>query len=229
MDDLFPFRLVDLTHPLHPGIPAWGGRCGFELETVSDYGDADSAGFRIQRFGGWAGVGTHLDAPAHGVPSGRDSAGLPLESLTAPCVVVDVSEKAHDRYEVSRVDLEGFESRCGAIPPGSLVFIRTGWERFWNEPERFWNGGIFPSVSSTAAEFLLKRDVNGLGVDTLSPDSSGGNYPVHRLFLGAGKCLVENAAHLDLLPPTGAYVMALPLPVVGGTESPVRLVGLVRK
>jgi kynurenine formamidase len=143
--------------------------------------------------------------------------------------VVDVSEKVHERYEVSVQDLEAFEKRQGVIPAGSFVFIRTGWGRFWNDPDRYWNGGVFPFLSLDAAELLLSRDVNGLGVDTLSPDLAGGDFPTHRKFLGRGKYLVENAAGLALLPPKGAYVLALPLPIVGAVESPVRLVGLVRK
>ncbi len=199
------------------------------METVSDYGEKDSAGFRVQRYASLAGVGTHLDSPAHGNDQGRDTAGLSLERLACPCVVVDVSDQCHDRYEVSVLDLEAFEAREGVLSPGSFVFIRTGWERFWNDPDRYWNDGVFPFLSPDAVEFLLKRDVSGLGVDTLSPDLAEGAFPAHRKFLGQGKFLVENAAGLSLLPPKGAYVLALPLPVVGGVESPIRLVGLIKK
>jgi hypothetical protein len=44
--------------------------------------------------------------------------------------------------------------------------------------------------------------------------------------LGAGKILIENVANLDAMNPTGDFLMALPLKIKHGTESPVRLVGL---
>lgn len=38
------FLAVDLTHPLHEGIPTWSGGCGFRLEVKLDY----PQGVRVQ-------------------------------------------------------------------------------------------------------------------------------------------------------------------------------------
>ena len=69
----------------------------------------------------------------------------------------------------------------------------------------------------------------GIGVDTLSPDTGKQGFPVHDIFLGAGKYLVENIANSESLPNVGAHILVLPLKIQGGTEAPVRLVGLVEK
>ena len=37
----------------------------------------------------------------------------------------------------------------------------------------------------------------------------------------------ENVANLDRLPATGAYVIALPMKIEGGSGGPLRIVGLV--
>lgn len=220
--------LVDLTHTLDPATPSWNGSCGFRHEIKLDYPDcATEVKFRVQQITMHAGIGTHIDAPAHCIPGGMTVDELPLTQLIVPCVVIDVSREAHERYSLSIADVEAFERTYGVIKPGTLVLVRTGWERFWLEPERYRNQHLFPSVSGQAAEMLLERGVVGLGIDTLSPDRPEDGYPVHAAFLGAGKCIIENVAHSVSLPPVGSHILALPIKTKGGTEAPIRLVGFI--
>ena len=86
---------------------------------------------------------------------------------------------------------------------------------------------MFPSVTGEAAEFLLKRNVSGLGIDTLSADRKREGFPVHRSFLGAGKYLVENVANSASLPPTGFYAETITIKVEDATEVPIRLIALI--
>jgi len=105
--------------------------------------------------------------------------------------------------------------------------VYTGWSAFWNNPLKYHNNHAFPSVSIEAAEFLMHRGVFALGIDTLSADRPDNGFLVHKCFLGTGRILIENVAHLDQMPPYGAFIMALPLKIKNGTESPIRLVGLL--
>jgi kynurenine formamidase len=105
------------------------------------------------------------------------------------------------------------------------VIVRTGWERFWEKPTEYRNNHIFPSISGQSAEFLLRRGIQGLGVDTLSPDRRDSCYPVHKLLLGEGLYIIENIANSYLLPPKGAYSFAAALKTQDGAEAPIRFVG----
>jgi kynurenine formamidase len=105
--------------------------------------------------------------------------------------------------------------------------------RFWSTPEAYRNVDareqmLFPAFSAKSGELLLKRGIVGLGIDTLSSDCLDQEYPIHQLFLGAGKYILENVANLGAMPPKGGYVIALPIRVAGGAEAPVRMVGLVK-
>lgn len=220
-------KCIDLTHALSSHIPTWSGCCGFETTTVLDYHECTSlTKFRVQTLSMNAGIGTHLDAPVHCVHGGRTVADLTLSELYVPAVVIDVSAQAHADYKVSVADILTFEEQWGIIPAGSLVIIFTGWGRLWSEPEKYRNNYQFPTVSQEAAQFLLDRGVVGLGIDTLSPDNDK-EFPVHQLFLGYDKYLIENVAHADQLPPVGAHVITLPLKIEGGTESPVRMIAFL--
>jgi kynurenine formamidase len=224
----FPFRFVDLTHTLDADSPTWGGECGFQHFITLDYSDCDSdVKFLVQNIKMNAGVGTHMDAPAHCTPGGATIDQLTLEQLIAPCYVIDVSDHADDRYQVSPDDLELFEKNHGIINGDSIVLIQTGWEKYWHDPDQYRNKYNFPTVSKEAAEILLKKGVIGIGIDTLSPDRPENGFPVHDLFLSSGKIIIENAAHLSEMPPVGAFIFALPLKTRGTTESAIRLIGII--
>ncbi len=181
-----------------------------------------------------AGIGTHMDAPSHCIPHGKSIADIPLQMLFVTACVIDVSAKCHADYEVGLEDVRKYEKDYGTIPKNSLVIAYTGWCRFWKDPEAYRNADAsgqmrFPAFSSQAVEFLLKRDIAGIAIDTLSPDCSDEDFTVHKLILGAGKYIIENIANAFQMPPLGGYAIALPLLVEEATEAPVRILGLIPK
>lgn len=221
-------KYIDLTHTLCSSIPNWSGNCGFQHKIISDYSDsASEVKFRVQSIEMSAGIGTHMDAPLHCFPGSKDIASLALEKLIAPCVKLDVSAKAHASYQLSADDIMEFENHHGIIEEDSFVIIRTGWDQFWDHPEKYRNELQFPGISSQAAKLLLTRNIAGIGIDTLSPDGSTDGFPVHQAILGAGKYIIENVANSHLLPAMGAYTIALPLKIQDATESPIRLIAIL--
>lgn len=226
--DLSHFTFIDLTHSLSPTIPQWGENCGFQHKTECDYTDCDTdVKFRVQKFEMSAGIGTHMDAPAHCIPGGLTIADIPLEKLITPCVVIDISEKANERYSLSRKDIIDFENKYGIIPANTFVIIYTGWGKLWNQPIKYRNNLVFPSVSKEAAELFIERNITGLGIDTLSPDRAEDGFPVHQLLLNSGKYIIENVANCNNLPCVGAFIIALPIKIKDATEAPIRLVGMI--
>lgn len=97
----FPYQLIELTHTLDENAPAWEEHCGFSSSIILDYADCTSEPpFRVQHLTMPAGMGTHMDAPAHCCPDGLSIEQIPLSQLVAPCVVIDVSHKADEFYSV---------------------------------------------------------------------------------------------------------------------------------
>ena len=226
----FLYRLVDLTHTLESTIPAWNGKCGFHHDLHMDYSDCSGeVQFRVMKLKMHAGIGTHMDAPSHCIPGGRCIHNFDINELILPCVVIDISDKCHERCSLSTQDIADFESKHGAIAGASCVMIKTGWSKWWSEPSKYHNNYVFPSVSSEAAQTLLMKGIAALGIDTLSPDRPEDGFPTHKILLGAEKIILENIANLDHMPPTGGLVMILPMNIKNGTEAPVRLVGLLKK
>ncbi|KTD74849.1 metal-dependent hydrolase [Legionella waltersii] len=225
---IFPYQLIELTHTLDENSPAWEETCGFSSSIVLDYADSTSeTPFRVQSLSMPAGMGTHMDAPAHCCPDGLSIDQIPLDQLVSPCVVIDVSTKAHALYNVTPQDIADFEKTHGLIQPDSFVIMKTGWSRFWGNPLQYRNNHNFPSVSAETATLLVSRGIVGLGIDTLSPDRPDDDYPVHRILLNSGRYIVENIANSEQLPSIGSFVMAFPLKIKQATEAPMRLIGLL--
>jgi kynurenine formamidase len=218
-------QYIDLTHALSPDIPSWDGDCCFHLHAAVDYKDCKAPNiFRVQEIRAKAGAGTHIDAPAHCFPGATTIDGLQLPDLLTDCVVISIDDVADERYLVMPDIIAAFEKEHGNIPPNAFVIFYTGWDKYWHTPEKYRNDLRFPSVHEDTAKVLLQRNISGIGIDTLSPDARGEDFPVHRLILGAGKYIVENVANAKNVPPTGAKVMVLPMKIKDGTEAPVRLV-----
>jgi kynurenine formamidase len=222
------YKIIDLTHTLSSDIPSWDGSCGFEIAIATDYSDCTTLDlFRIQKINMKAGMGTHMDAPAHCFPDSETIDAIPLEQLIVDCVVIDVSNKADEKYQITPLDIEVFEKDYGDIKSNTFVIFYTGWDSRWGNTEMYINDHKFPSIHEDTAKVLLKRGVSGVGIDTLSADTGTDGFPVHRAILGTHKYLVENVANAKSLPPTGFKVGIFPIKIGGGTEAPIRLVGFV--
>ena len=157
--------------------------------------------------------------------------------LTA--VVIDVTRGAavDPDYRLSVADLRAWEKVHGTIPGGAIVLLRTGWSKRWPDRRRYFGDDTpgdasklhFPSYGEAAAGLLVReRRVGALGVDTASIDyGPSTTFPVHRLTAAANVPGLENLTDLASVPETGAWIVALPMKIAGGSGGPLRAVALV--
>ncbi|MDH3672247.1 MAG: cyclase family protein [Gammaproteobacteria bacterium] len=124
---------------------------------------------------------------------------------------------------LTAADIDQWEAKHGKVPAGSLVILNTGWHKRFANPKRYVNidaGKVmhFPGYGPDSARLLVKRDVVGIGVDTLSLDyGPSKTFATQVVMLKANKYQVENLANLDALPPTGVSVIVGVLPVKAGS------------
>jgi kynurenine formamidase len=183
--------------------------------------------------------GTHLDAPIHFAEGAWTVDEIPVQRLIAPAVVIDVSPQAEadPDYRLTVEDVRAWEAEHGEVPAGAAVLLRTGWPRYWPDAKAYLGDDTpgdasnlhFPSYGVEAARLLIEeRGVGLLGVDTASIDHGPSpDFPVHRLAGAANVPGLENLASLDSVPPTGAWLVALPMKIGDGSGGPVRVVALV--
>ncbi len=237
--DLARVRLVDLTHAFGGDTLYWPtSPSAFELKTL--HRGPSEAGYFYSAYSFCAPEhgGTHLDAPVHFSEGRRAADAVPLEQLIAPAVVIDVSPRtaADALYRLTREDVLAWEKRNGRIEPGTIVLLRTAWGKRWPDRKSYFGQDAagdgsklrFPSYGVEAVRLLLERKIAALGVDTASIDyGPSADFAVHVLVNGADVPAFENVANLDALPERGAFVIALPMKIAGGSGGPLRIVALV--
>lgn len=238
--DLKQVRVVDLSHAYNEDTIYWPtSPSEFELEVLHDGPTDGGYYYRANRFRTPEHGGTHLDAPVHFAKGARDAAGIPVEQLMGPAVVIDVTDEASEDadYRLTRERVQAFEDEHGLVPPDAIVLLRTGWSRYWPDKKKYLGDDTpgdasnlhFPSYGEDAARYLVEeRGAAVLGVDTASLDyGQSQDFMVHRVAGKANVAGLENLTNLDELPPTGARVIALPMKIAGGSGGPVRAVAFV--
>ncbi len=225
----FPFRVVDLSHPLQPAMPAWPGDPPL---TVTPAARLDREGFYLNCLALGEHTGTHAGAPAHYLEGGLTMAAFTGHDLIAPLFTISVP--LQDDALLEPADVAAWEARFGPLPSGCAVAVATGWSRYWPDKERYLgraaDGSLhFPGISPAAMAVIAgTRRARIVGID--SPGLDGGlsvDYAAGKLLARHGGLHLENLTALGELPPRGAWIMAGALPLAGGSGSPARVFALV--
>ena len=227
-------KLVDMTYPFSHETLHWPTAKGFQLETVNEGRTPQGYWYSSYNYSGSEHVGTHLDAPFHFAEGKWTTEQIPLAQTIGPGVIIDVRNKADaDRdYLLQPGDIVAWEKRHGRIPKQAIVLMYVGWGKYWGDRKRYFGtdepGDVtnlhFPGFSKEAAEFLIKRGVNAVGLDTPSIDHGPSkDFIAHQIFGGANIPIFENVAALDRLPAKGATIYALPMKIKGGSGGPLRI------
>jgi kynurenine formamidase len=234
-------ELVDLTHPFDASTIYWPTEEGFVLEGPPGGMTEGGYYYEAHRFRAAEHGGTHLDAPIHFHAGGETVDEIPLEQLVAPGVAIDVQAACledHD-HEVGVADLQAWEAQNGEIPRGGIVLLYTGTSRYWPDRAAYLGTAArgqealtalhFPGLGADAARWLIaERAIVAVGIDTASIDHGPSRrFETHQTLFASNVPAFENVASLELLPPRGFRVAALPMKIGGGSGAPLRIVAFV--
>jgi len=200
-------------------------------------------------------IGTHIDALCHAwyddaLYNGFPGSGTRSTSGATRCgtdkmgpvvgrgVLLDVASvhggPLPDGVAIRPRDLEQAMKRAGVgIGNGDIVLIRTGWAEHQGRADNVSFDGE-PGLDIDSAVWLAEREIAALGADNFAveviPFAQGTVFPVHqRLIRDFGIPLMEGLL-LHELATTGCHeflFVASPLPVVGGTGSPINPIAIL--
>ena len=184
---------------------------------------------------------THVDAPWHynsriGGERAEAIDELPLDWFLGPGVVLDMAAK-EEGEKIDVADVEAELERIGhQLGERDIVLVRTGRDRFVEEPEYM---ALGPGVTVAATLWLYERGVRVMGIDAwgwdgplhlqaqeaLERDEPGIFWAAHQADIPYSQ--IERLVNLGELPPTGFQVACFPLKLMGAGAAPARVVGIV--
>ena len=211
-------RLIDLSHVLELGMPAYPGLPVPQFGTHFTHEESAARGtyapgttFQIATYAIPGNTGTYMDAPFHRHPALPDLAGLPLDMLAdLPGLVVTAVQEGP----------VGPKAFAGRDLRGKAVLVRTDWAMRWGGADYFRSGPFLPAATCRA---LVEAGAALVGIDCANIDDMGDPVrPAHTILLQAGIPIVEHLCALDQVPEADFRFFAVPPAIRGGTSFPVR-------
>ncbi|HRG92561.1 MAG TPA: cyclase family protein, partial [Chitinophagaceae bacterium] len=123
----------------------------------------------------------------------------------------------------------------GQIPNDIILIFKTGFGRYYPDAQKYLGTDErgadavaklhFPGIHPDAARWLVaNRKIKAVGLDAASVDyGQSVQFETHRILYEKNIYGLENIANLDSLPVKGAYLMALPMKIKGGSGGPLRI------
>jgi arylformamidase len=175
--------------------------------------------------------GTHLDAPRHQLAEGESLDTLPLNMYINRAMKIDlvpveegprVKQKEGILYHqiITAEDLNPFAEKWAWV---KAIVICTGYGRVLLKGKA--DRG-FPYLDVSAAELLAGyKNLEIVGIDSLSVDAPGEKIAHHTLFGSKNRLLLETLVGLDQLP-LNFTLCCFPLSIKNADGAPCRAIGL---
>jgi arylformamidase len=206
-------KIFDITLTMYPGMVVWPGDPAVQMDRLTKIENGDNCNVTFLSTAVHA--GTHVDAPYHFLADGTTIETLPLDVLVGLTQVIQIPD------DVAEIDQKALE-KVEFIPGITRVLFKTRNAKIRAAGEREFDT-TFVAVSADAAEILLGKGVQLVGVDYLSVAPFKNSRPTHEILLGAKVVLLEGI-NLDAVEP-GLYTLyCLPLKLAGSDGAPARTI-----
>jgi kynurenine formamidase len=229
-------KALDLTREISPDIPVYPGHMKVAMWTHLSHaesrlriGDTPFRGYAVKGISMCDHDSTHMDAVYHYNPDRPDLTidTFPIEKCFTDAVWIDVSDTAPRTH----ITLDGVRramdaAGIDALPDGGTLLYYTGAGKLWSEPLAYVSR--YPGLDEEASRWILEGGVVNVLTDAISTDNPADpTYPNHRVHAEYLVNHTEVVANIDRIPMhRGFGVMVMPLRLVGGTASPVRVLAL---
>ena len=213
-------KILDLTLTISDKIPTFPGS---PQPNFIQWENLKDDGYNLELLFLSSHTGTHLDAPYHFLQNGAKIHEISPTRLICEAVLIKSRKKGSQA--ITKSDIQKFEKRHGKIPNNSAVVFWTGWQKMLHADSYFVKN---PGLSESAANYLVSKKTNLVGIDSPSIDFRGSKrFFVHHIFSKNNVLIVENLANLEKIRSSKFHFVVLPLKLKGATGSPVRAIAFV--
>jgi arylformamidase len=154
-------------------------------------------------------TGTHLDFPLHMIEKGSNSTNFNLHLINRQVKVLDLTSV---KEVITQQDLVNKN-----IEQGDFLLLKTT-----NSQSELFDFN-FVYLSESAAAYLVKKGIAGVGIDALGIERLQPDHQTHHLLMHASILIIEGLRLKDTLEKTYTMI-ALPLSIPGMDALPLRAV-----
>ena len=195
-----PTTIYDLTHEINTNMLVYPGTPPVQINRINTL---EQAGFRETQLVLTSHVGTHLDAPAHLLKTGRPLDQFPPEKFWGQAFFINCLTC---REEISLRHLQPAKDQLATV---DFVILVTGHGKKWPDSTYL---GPFPTLTREAAEWLVQHPLKAVGTDTISIDRMNSrDLPIHHIFLEKEVLIIENIKIPEALIGRRAELVLAPL------------------
>jgi arylformamidase len=201
---------IDISIPLDEHTPIFEGDPTFRLERAFSIDGGAMA--NVSRLEMGVHTGTHLDAPIHFIDGAPHSQSIPLDAGIGPAWVADAT--GHLGHRIGAAELE----ELGIPADATRVLLKTRNSELWDQPGF---QSTFVGLDGDAAEALVARGTQLIGVDYLSVAPFGDPIDTHQALLAAGVVILEGI-DLGEVEPGPVDLLCLPIRLMNSDGVPAR-------
>jgi arylformamidase len=195
-------KIIDITRPLSKDILIYPG------DTPPAFRQQEQGHYMITDLHLSTHTGTHIDAPAHYLKTGKTIDTIPLSHVMGSCRVLDVT-RAGTSITANHL--------MGRLDGVERLLLKTS----FSNNDRFEEN--YPSLTADAARLITSYNVKCVGIDSPSIESYECDGIVHCELLSRG-CIIIELLNLSDVEEGDYDLVALPLRFTGLDGSPARVV-----
>ncbi|OPX41990.1 kynurenine formamidase [Ruminiclostridium hungatei] len=190
-------KIIDLSQPIHTGMPVYPGDDSVILEHTSVYKEAHYNNHLLHT---GMHAGTHIDGKMHLLDVSEYISSMPLEHFCGTGGII------HAQNEAAIALTPAYAQ---AIKGKSIVLIHTGMDKYYGT-DSYYTG--HPVLDMSLCRYLADNNIRLLGIDMPSPDRFP--FEIHKFLLKNNILILENLTNLDKLNQEDEFeVMAFPLKI----------------
>jgi arylformamidase len=167
-------------------------------------------------------TGTHMDAPFHFNPNGQTIDQVEVDRyICNDAILIRIQKNANEM--ITSKDIT--RNSKYEIKEKDTVVFSTVWEKQLKQKDNYIRNN--PGLSKDAAEYLVEKKVNAIGIDSPSIDRGiDSALIVHKTLLSNEILVIENLCNLYKFTNEKFTLLATPLKLAGASGSPVRAIGI---
>ncbi len=205
-------KIYDVSVGIDSDIPTWPGDPLIDINRIMKI--EEGADSNVSQIIFTTHSGTHIDTPYHFFEDGETLENIPINRFIGRVYVMYLPDV--DQISAELLRKTGLPKRAKRI----LFKTRNSklWKKYGKKFEKDYVG-----LSRDAAQYLIDKDIDLVGIDYLSIATYNDPVSVHKLLLRSGVIIIEG---LDLSAVhQGHYnILCLPLKINRGDGAPARVV-----